>query len=299
MTSRIIVFLISISFSALCSAQEFGGPDSKWVFNITGRYGPNIIEFDKDTLLDSVPYNKFIMTTQSFPDQGIGMRPLYLRNHQGLVTWSSEGVNSDTLFNLNAAPGDSWTTPHFRSFVDKNFVFNVVDTFTTTFTGKELKGLSYTVVPEGNFTPNFVDTIIEHIGFRHSFILPFDGFDSGGGWNIAGSLMCFQNDALGTIELDSPFFFGDLFPYDCGQLTSTEDDISLDFDIVLYPNPTKGRLDISGLDKGHQSYAIYDYSGRRMQVGELLGDTGLDVSALGSGVYFLRVGDRVRRFVKL
>lgn len=299
MIYRITAILFVVANYIVCSAQEFGGPDSKWVYNITGFQGVNTVEFEKDTTINGLSFNKFIMASQHYPDQDLSMRPLFLRNADGLVRWSVDGLDTDTLFNFNATPGDRWEMPHFKSWRDDIYVFDVVDTFTTSFMNRDLKALSYKMHLKGDFEPMFVDTIMEHIGFRHSFILPFDGFDANLDFNIGGSLMCFQNDLLGTIALENNWWFDFWFPYDCSQLTSTVHIEKGYSEFSLYPNPTIGQVHISDLDNHYYSYEIYDLTGLGVGSGEGYGNTRIDVSALGSGIYFLRVGDRVRRFVKL
>ncbi|MEM6770281.1 MAG: ASPIC/UnbV domain-containing protein, partial [Bacteroidota bacterium] len=67
--------------------------------------------------------------------------------------------------------------------------------------------------------------------------------------------------------------------------------------LEVFPNPTGRRLEVRGAY--HQdAYQIFDATGRLVSKGELQGpDTVLSVDSLANGVYLLRVGNILRRFI--
>ncbi len=73
-------------------------------------------------------------------------------------------------------------------------------------------------------------------------------------------------------------------------------------DVVLYPNPTKNNLHVSGVD-AFSRFEISDILGRRVKKGQLSESNGIDVSELPSGAYQIRIINQdgtkiVRKFAK-
>ena len=64
----------------------------------------------------------------------------------------------------------------------------------------------------------------------------------------------------------------------------------------IYPNPTGRYIDVKGI--ANREAKIIDISGRLVKRVKFNGKQ-IDLSELKGGVYFLRVGKRVVRFVKL
>ena len=71
-------------------------------------------------------------------------------------------------------------------------------------------------------------------------------------------------------------------------------------DIVVYPNPASNRLHITGYNiQKSASYSIFNLTGRAMMQGQLVGETTvINVEALPAGVYFIRTGDYLGKFIK-
>ena len=65
-------------------------------------------------------------------------------------------------------------------------------------------------------------------------------------------------------------------------------------DVTVYPNPARDFMTIEGAGKA----MLYDVMGRHLQDVEVDGAARLDLSALAPGVYFLRLGERTRSFIK-
>ena len=67
-------------------------------------------------------------------------------------------------------------------------------------------------------------------------------------------------------------------------------------DFTLYPNPTNDMIFIKKTDDSLSStYQIYDFLGKIMSMGN---GEAVEVGHLPSGVYLVRVGGVVRKFVK-
>jgi hypothetical protein len=67
---------------------------------------------------------------------------------------------------------------------------------------------------------------------------------------------------------------------------------------TIYPNPVKDQLNISIADSvNNTNTEIYDLTGRKM-LSEKLSNNSVNVSALPTGIYILKMGNRSRKFVK-
>jgi hypothetical protein len=71
--------------------------------------------------------------------------------------------------------------------------------------------------------------------------------------------------------------------------------------ITIYPNPVKELLVISDKRTGIREIEIYDLFGRRVlksEVGSQRTEMTINISKLSPGIYFLKAGNEVRKFVK-
>ena len=69
-------------------------------------------------------------------------------------------------------------------------------------------------------------------------------------------------------------------------------------DLIVYPNPSDNIILINGLEENEYLYQVLDISGRIVAKGILQPNENLvDVSALSSGVYVLRVNEFYSRIV--
>lgn len=289
--------------STIAGAQYFGSSDSHWVYNRDVKNGITEVIFEKDTLIESILFNKFDLRELWVTDGDTSIfsfLPLFLNNTDGLVLYSLNNQPIDTLINYNALPGDSWTIPD--RFLDKNYVINVLDTFTDSFRGRDYRALSFIIHEENGFIRNFRDTIYEYFGFRHNYILPYDAADIGAGNNRGGVLLCFSNNEVGTIEVgpEPTFNYGNIFDYDCSQLTATSeiDKQVADARITLFPNPVSDWLQVRQVDIGSY-FEVYSISGERLMHGRLAHDQTINVAEFKAGIYLLDLGGVVRKFVKV
>ncbi|MCV9386637.1 BNR-4 repeat-containing protein [Reichenbachiella ulvae] len=69
--------------------------------------------------------------------------------------------------------------------------------------------------------------------------------------------------------------------------------------VLIYPNPVEQQLMIEGVNEIDSEYSIYNLMGRQLDQGQLIDNT-IDVSALASGIYILKLigntGERLYRF---
>lgn len=71
--------------------------------------------------------------------------------------------------------------------------------------------------------------------------------------------------------------------------------------MTIAPNPANDVLVISDKGKGIREIEIVDLFGRRVLKSEVRGqrsEVSINVASLSPGIYFLKVGNEVRKFVK-
>ena len=60
-------------------------------------------------------------------------------------------------------------------------------------------------------------------------------------------------------------------------------------EIIIYPNPTKGKLFLENLPKGELSITIVDVSGKRIVEINKLSEKTIDISSLSNGIYQIKL----------
>lgn len=108
------------------------------------------------------------------------------------------------------------------------------------------------------------------------------------------------NDVQGRSVLGNPCIAEpDMTAYNC---TASLEDQLLASGLEIYPNPTRGILQIrNNSDQTLESYEIYDISGRQILEGEFDDDLStkeFNTSSLASGVYFIKVNSNVASAAK-
>ncbi len=282
----------------------FGTPDTEWIYNIDGRTGFTRVSYVSDTTVNNLLFNKFetnvtgIVTSPLDTINFLGPE-LLLLNDDGLIYFKYGESEIDTLYNFNAAIGDSWTIINPEANIENRdtFKITIVDTFTSIIDDNMLYGMSFTL---NNYPP--LDTVYNQIGPKQTFIVPYGGLANIGHSNIGGFLRCFSNDALGQVDIPLPDFAIEplLFDLDCSpQLTSVSDNLSPSNAVSIYPNPANDELHVSASHLIY-TYSLLDISGRTLlREANISGNAlRIDISELDSGVYLLNLDNRIYRFVK-
>ena len=295
--SVLIVFsLLTINAA---SSQSLGCVDCRWIFDLPNR-GITEMNFEKDTIIDDASFDKYSVQISRIHSNGIdtirgNSDPIYLSNQDGLVLYRWTREMTDTIVDFNAKIGDSWTVID-RIRDDKYYEYIVLDTFRTLINGNNLFSISYDSRPVGT-TFSFVDTLYETIGSKYSFIIPHEGYEI---YPDGGTLRCFTNDNLGFVQLDNAELYGSSlysdFEFDCDRLTSTNNiEEKPQGRLRLYPNPVHDVLYIES--DSQEEGRLYNQQGQQVRVYKKTGT--LDMNTLESGIYFLKVGEQVRKVVKM
>ncbi|MGS2726047.1 T9SS type A sorting domain-containing protein [Psychroserpens sp. BH13MA-6] len=107
-------------------------------------------------------------------------------------------------------------------------------------------------------------------------------------------------DGDGDKDIAAVGFFSDTLDWYENKLEtlSTED---FDSNVIsVYPNPTSNTLYINGLQNGTSNIQIYDVLGQTVLTSEFMSNTGLDISELHRGMYFIQIENTndIIKFIK-
>jgi len=252
---KLIILLISLSFIVIqVNAQTFATNDAEWVFDYGALIsGITKVKYSKDTIIGQRNVKIFTkeiyrITTKNDTIQNI-LKPIYIHSLNGVIEYSLNKINFDTLINFNAQIGQSWMIyRHRKGIVSDSFKMTLLDTFRTEISNFKIftQQIEWTNYHRGK--SSFVDTIYDQIGSRWTYIFPFDSFDNGNDGGEGGFLRCFKNDVLGVVPFYSDYQSN--FDYDCNDLIYLNNEIHIKTDFALSPNPAQDNVTISfELDK--------------------------------------------------
>ncbi|MBO4231905.1 MAG: S8 family serine peptidase [Bacteroidales bacterium] len=200
-----------------------------------------------------------------------------------------EGVSGSLSFNIwsgtNGTPGNVLGS--------KTVTFNEIANSIDTQTGEYEVTFSPAISVSGNFFAGFDMT--QSSGY-FAIVSNKDGETNPGiGWeqyNGAWTAMSAQGSWGMNIAMA-------IFPYICGTGLGIEDNAT-DEEFAIFPNPAKDLLNVA-LPAGmqNQNLTIFDLSGKAI-MSQTLNDlnTTINVGNLSSGIYFVRVGNSTKKFVK-
>ena len=275
-------------------AQSWFPPEAVWHYWYSGTgnvAGFVRIEQVGDSVINEQPCRILRKTQEgvdlvenSYFTEALGRECAYAQD--GLVMAFDPALDAfDTLYNMNAVPGDNWqhiNLPNQGSACGALNNILVTDTGRTTIDGINLRWLAVDInyeVGEGVWQAN-ADTIIERIGTIGSYLLPQDwcnGFLDG---HEAGPFRCYADADI--------FYIGDE-DVPC-ELTTGQQEFSQQTSIGLHPNPN---IDGAFLSLPNQAknaaVQLFDGTGRIAYSGELFSGAWLDVSSLPSGMYLVRI----------
>ena len=286
------LFFYSTLISTKLNSQTYGTTDSHWTYDQSWN---SIFEvgYSNDTLLNNQIFNKYAIRSVYLNnlDTMVWLREnIFINNKDGLVTFSLDMIEFDTLINYNAAIGEGWSYVYRER---DTFELIVIDTFTTELNSSSIYGMFCEFVNKQN-NRSILDTIYETIGSINNFIIPYYGWGDIGGFT-GGHLRCYENADFGSIDFgqdDSDFII------ECGETTSYSyrpSSTALD-DLDVWPNPFQSEIFIDTELK--EQLLLYNIYGKLLFRGEFSSGIPIDLSHLDIGVYFARVGSRMIKLVK-
>ena len=286
---------ILILFTSIVYSQSWCDNGANWkysFFSVFYSEGYVEISYVGDTLLNGQLANKlnkhyevYSYLNSQYESYDFGEEYTYENNGVVYIWYQNDW---DTLFNINASVGESWT-------MAKQPINNACDsnsTLTVTAIGNKIinsTSLKYIVVDFG-IPFNFSDTIVEKIGFIGSYMLPYDYCNGALDANEGGEFRCYEDDNFPNYK---PHYTGN-----CNFIVGLND-ISSEQNIQIVPNPASTKIEVIGFDETSVIY-IKDIQGKDWSANRI-GNV-IHIDELPNGVYVLSFqndyGAYHQRFIK-
>ncbi|MBC8173494.1 MAG: CotH kinase family protein [Chitinophagales bacterium] len=123
----------------------------------------------------------------------------------------------------------------------------------------------------------------------------------GEGTDVRFYVEAIADDSAQTISYDPPGAEHDVYYYKVGEEieeVSTEE-IYAETNFVVFPNPANSYVTILINDAGEYFTEIYTVSGNKIFSTTLTGTKTIDITHLQSGVYFLKIGEEIKKLIVL
>jgi len=250
---------------------ELQNPDGSITYQHLYYLADTVID-DRDIdiiVRNNTLYNKGSVTTHEY---------IYEENGK-VYWWNATTGDFTTLYDFTAMPGDEWEI----KVGTESITMHVDAVGETEYNNRVFKTLQ--VSDAGNL---FSGTIVASVGHLTSFF-PEKLMRKQGESSVEG-LRCLWNG------MELVFKYGDK---DCDEVyeqlhLSLSEATTNSFS--LYPNPTDGQLSITAASGGE--YRITNLMGQTLLQGRLnSGNTSIDVSGLGKGMYFMTIEGRSKKFI--
>lgn len=278
-TFSLLIFFV-FSFGGFSQNMDWATVGTTWRYDYFafGIEGFTTYEVEKDTSINGKLCSKVTILNEysNFGDPGhTSVAPSFFTYEEDSILYFTTQSQFDTLMNLKAAPGDSWTLTN-QTCAEERFI-EVLDTGRTTINGCENKWIRYSY--EGFNT--VVDTFYSYYGsVEHAFAY-FDYCQQGAiDKPVSVNLRCYDDG--NCIYLNGT--------NDCESL-KVESETLKSGDIKLYPNPTRSSVTIEfpeNIEPNKVNYRIIDLYGKVVLEGKLI-NSSIDVSGWKAGVYFVRL----------
>ena len=275
-----IIIFFSFSFLGLSQNVNWANVGTTWHYDYIafGIEGFTKYEVEKDTIVNTKPCSKITVLHEysNLGDPGYTSQgePFFTYEEDSIIYFTTQS-QFDTLMNLKAAPGDSWTLTN-QTCTDERFV-EVLDTGRTTINGCENKWIRYSY--EGFNT--VVDTFYSYYGsVEHAFAY-FDYCQEAAiDKPVSVNLRCYDDGNCMYLNGTS----------DCENLKVESETLESN-ELKLYPNPASSHITIElpeNIQPNEVNYRIIDLYGNIVLEGKVI-NSSLDVSNLKAGVYLVRL----------
>lgn len=308
-----ILTTILFAFTNVSHAQIIGGKDSWWKFDFFGvnTYGEASVKFFKDTIIEQEHvdvYERWITSVYNDNSDTVDFFQgyLYIQNKpEGLVQYSMDAIDFDTLYHFNLPIGTSYTW--YDRLLSTNLEFNVTIEGYYEFVNDSGEFETAQVISMDLFENTLLlDTIYNLYGSGNYYILPYDlvfqNADSGTG----GAPVCFQSSS-GDIELFTPISPFSRYNHNCEPTVTISPHITKRRrGATVYPNPCKNvfrlKLDSSKISRVEMVSIVSVTSGQMVKNVEFSGNSEIifNVNSLPAGMYIVLIDGIVsNRIIKL
>ena len=265
-------------------ATSFPVLGTEWYYEIINGDGSityQYLECAADTTIGTTR-PKVIVKSNTLYDKGLNIVKTheYVYSDNGVVYWRNKLSGSyTTLYNFNANVGDEWIIS-----VGNQSITMHVDAVNYT----EYNGNVYRIMTVSDENDIFGGDIICGIGHTRSFF-PEKLLSKDRNYRVDG-MHCYWVDGEPIIQ------FGDV---DCDEIYKEYHQTTPPSDnkISVYPNPAYDFILINVKQPTH--YTISDIFGKTILKGIISSDNQqIDISELSYGMYFIKIGSKLEKFIK-
>ncbi len=208
-------FILSTSFVALCSlnpnkvqAQSWFPNGAEWTYHYQDMMlqmgyvthlvtGDSVVEGRACKLL-----NVTRTTAWGTNVDTLNIGTYYLADSSGLISIRLPSGGFDTLYNMNAVPGDRWMLAPFQENCDSTAYLDVVDTGHVELNNQNLRWLAVHIrFPAIWGTYAFKDTIVERLGTLLSYLPPQNMCLGALDGSEGGALRCYEDGQISYMAL--------------------------------------------------------------------------------------------------
>jgi|GEM_PF-1466303 len=238
-------------------------------------YNSHYLELGQDTMIDGHIYSVLRYSQDETQAIWFDYGGYIRETPEGEVFYKRDGLPEGLIYDFGASLGDSVIVINQELIPEPiNFVVTLVDSLLLD------DGWHRMMVLEDDAYPG-EETWIEGVGSLSGLVKS--------GLSAFGSA-CGDFDLLCTSDAGDAIYVNPEFP-SCWYVYTRIGNVSLEEQLLLYPNPVQDQLHIEGefLKPGENFLVrISDYSGRIIMEDNINGNT-LDVSHFSSGLYFLTI----------
>lgn len=257
---------------------------SEWFYEIQNGDGSityQHLQCSNDTVIEN-KRPKIIIRSNTLYDekQSTTITHEYIYEENGIVYWWNKTLNEFTvLYNLNAEAGDEWEikvgtetiTVHVDAVGDYDY-----------------EGTTYRMLQVSDENDVFSGIIVCGIGHLTSFF-PERLMQKSHNYNVEG-MRCYWKDG------ELVFKYGDK---DCDEvyieLHSGVEELDNQL-FQIYPNPAKGCINVE-TEEENVDYEILNIMGQTVLSGSLNVERQISLDGLSDGMYFIKVGRQMVKFV--
>lgn len=283
---RLLFSVLCVAYVSNTNAQASWCPaGAQWHYHVNwfAEYGFAELTYVGDTIIDGVPSKKifeFVKTINQATGQIVtGGNFRYSYEANGVVygrgyDWTTSIDVWDTLFNINAVPGNRWGI--YPGVYDSSYM-EVQDTGHAMIQGFNLRWLTVEYTINGLVEDWLLDTIYERIGFA-GFNYPFEA--SVGSTDPFISGFCnYSDDAFSDWNNTDTV---------CRFLpTGIETTLAPTFSV--FPNPVSDVFHFKSFDGAPATICVYSSDGRKMLEQRKFENDAIDMSTLPNGIFTIEM----------
>jgi len=263
------------------SGQSWLALGTQWHHNEYAIYNSEeYLGFEKRIILSDTSING--QACKNIMNRPGGLLTMYEENEK-VYLFNHVSNEFELFYDINSPIGDTWSVQRIDLPLESLQV-TVMDKAIFKVNGHQLKTL---IVNINYFVFNYVDTIMERIGYLGMFAPHMPGIVDG----YFRGIRCFEDSFLGFVD------FNDLQECDYVELPTANTHFygRISSIFKLYPNPFESTVTLHFPDFHHPGYQLklFDGLGKKVFESEHLDETNiLELSALQKGIYFINVSGK-------